>query len=187
MDLSMNNINNITLSYFTNKAQYEHIKRNLNKKTNDDDLGYIKDKKFYKKRILDLNKKLFRNEIQDKELIKHFDIYVNTCIKYLKVLDTTDLLQKQYKNMDLLESDSSNNDINNDAINYENCDHLITNQGDVKKVNLNTYVIKTSSAKKKPIILPEKQKININTKEYKTKGIKKKKNITNNYDEDSKE
>ena len=32
MDLSMNNINNITLSYFTNKAQYEHIlKRNLNK------------------------------------------------------------------------------------------------------------------------------------------------------------
>jgi hypothetical protein len=183
MDLSMNNINNITLSYFTNKSQYEHIlKNNLNTKSNHDDLEYTKDKRFYKKRILDLNKKLFRNEIEDKELVKHFDIYVKKCIQHLKTLDTVELMQQQYINIDILDKNISNNDTSNN-VSYVNCDHLMTNGEDVKKVNLNTYVIKKSSDKKKPKILPEKQKLNIKTKEYKTKGIKKKKNITNNYDE----
>ena len=53
----MNSIDSMTLSYFTNRSQYEQIlKRTLNHK---DDLEYTKEKRFYKKRILDLNKKLF--------------------------------------------------------------------------------------------------------------------------------
>lgn len=58
MDISMNSIDNLTLTYFLNKSQYENI---LNKKNNvDKDLLFSKDRHFYKKRILDLNKKLFR-------------------------------------------------------------------------------------------------------------------------------
>ena len=78
----------------------------------------------------------------------------------------------------------------------------MTNNNGIKKVNLDTYVVKTSTTKKQ-IILPEKQNVNIKTRAHKTKGIKmkeekkqnkdklidlkKKKNITNNYDEDQKE
>ena len=57
MDISMNSIDSMTLSYFTNRSQYEQIlHRTLNKSN---ELEYTTDKRFYKKRILDLNKKLF--------------------------------------------------------------------------------------------------------------------------------
>ena len=43
MDISMNSIDSMTLSYFTNRSQYEQIlKRTLNHK---DDLEYTKEKR----------------------------------------------------------------------------------------------------------------------------------------------
>ena len=54
MDISMNSIDNLTLTYFLNKTQYESI---LNKRNGvETDVAFSKDKQFYKKRILDLNK-----------------------------------------------------------------------------------------------------------------------------------
>jgi hypothetical protein len=212
MDISMNTIDSITLSYFTNRSQYEQLlNRTLNQSS---DIEYAKEKRFYKKRILDLNKKLFRNEIDDKHMANHFNMYIKGCIEYLKMIDTNDLMQKQYQ-------DTSNNDtkcidldtftdLSNVLISDENvmyCDYLMTNNDSTKKINLDTYVVKTSTSKKQKI-LPKKQDVNIKTREHKTKGIKpkgiiktkedkthgngknileKKKNITNNYDEDTKE
>jgi|TARA_B110000967_G_scaffold204088_1_gene245954 hypothetical protein len=208
MDISMNSIDSMTLSYFTNRSQYEQIlKRTLNHK---DDLEYTKEKRFYKKRILDLNKKLFRNEIDDRSMMNNFDMYIKGCIEYLKMIDTSELMQKQYQ-------DSSNNGTN--SIDLDTCtdvsnillsgedfihyDNLMTNNDSTKKVNLDTYVVKTSTSKKQEIF-PKKQHVNIKTRQHKTKGIKpkgekiqnnelkcveKKKNITNNYNynEDTKE
>jgi hypothetical protein len=206
MDISMNSIDSMTLSYFTNKAQYEQIlNRTLNQSK---DLEYAKEKRFYKKRIIDLNKKIFRNEIDDRSLVNQFDMYIKGCIEYLKMIDTNDLMQKQYQDASNNSIDDINNpdlDISNTSFSdqdFINCDQLMTNNNGIKKVNLDTYVVKTSTTKKQ-IILPEKQNVNIKTRAHKTKGIKmkeekkqnkdklidlkKKKNITNNYDEDQKE
>ena len=59
MDISMNEIDNITLSYFANKSQYISI---LKKTEENNDKKFINDKRFYKKRVLDLTKRLFREE-----------------------------------------------------------------------------------------------------------------------------
>ena len=50
MDISMNTIDSITLSYFTNRSQYEQL---LNSTLNQSiDIKHAKEKRFYKKRIL---------------------------------------------------------------------------------------------------------------------------------------
>ena len=49
MDISMNTIDSITLSYFTNRSQYEQL---LNSTLNQSiDIKHAKEKRFYKKRI----------------------------------------------------------------------------------------------------------------------------------------
>ena len=113
MDISMNNIDNLTLTYFLNKTQYESI---LNKRNGvEKDVEFSKDKHFYKKRILDLNKKLFRNENNDKQLNGHFNNFVKSCISYLKMVDTTEILQKQYEYMDANTESDSNIELNNNS------------------------------------------------------------------------
>lgn len=206
IDISMNSIDSMTLSYFTNRSQYEQLlHRTLNKSN---DLEYTRDKRFYKKRILDLNKKLFRNEIDERHLVSQFDMYIKGCIEYLKMIDISELMQRQYQdvsNNSIVYNNKPCLDMSNTSISdidFINCDHLMTNNDGTKKVNLDTYIVKTISTTKKQIILPEKQNVNIKTRAYKTKGLKpkeekiqkkdklnspeKKKNITNNYDEDQK-
>ena len=93
MDVSMNELDNITLNCFANKIQYDSIMKK-NDHCNDNNL--INDKKFYKKRILDLTKKLFRNEVEDTQLANCFNSYIKSCIIYLKFLDKKDIIQKKY-------------------------------------------------------------------------------------------
>ena len=122
MDISMNSIDSMTLSYFTNRSQYEQIlHRTLNQSIN---LEYAKEKRFYKKRILDLNKKLFRNEIDDCSMMNNFDMYIKGCIDYLKMIDTSELMQKQYQ-------DFSNNGSN--SIDLDTCrdvSNILLSDGD---------------------------------------------------------
>lgn len=241
MDISMNSIDNLTLTYFLNKTHYESI---INKRNGvEKDVGFSKDKQFYKKRILDLNKKLFRNEINDKQLNSHFNNFVKSCISYLRMVDTTEILQKQYEymdanielnsnielngnnssniNPDLANTDDTTGDIIDtydtsgtkhiknmtidfsvsidetginttsddqdipksvDETNNMNSDYLLKKPSSMKKINLDTFVVKTSD-NTKPKILPKKQDVNIGTKAFKTKGIAKKKNITNIYED----
>ena len=50
----MNEIDNITLNCFANKQQYEQI---MKKNEFHNDKQFLSDKKFYKKRVIDLTKK----------------------------------------------------------------------------------------------------------------------------------
>lgn len=177
MDISMNSIDSMTLSYFTNSSQYEQIlkRTTLNQRN---DLEYTKEKRFYKKRILDLNKKLFRNEIDDHSMMNNFDIYIKGCIEYLKMIDTSELMQKQYQDSSNNEANTIDLDISIDVSNillssedFIQYDNLMTNNDSTKKVNLDTYVVKTSTSKKQEIF-PKKQHVNIKTRQHKTKGIK---------------
>ena len=96
-NIVMNDIDSMTLSYFANKSQYDNI---LKKAEYGTDKQYKNDIKFYKKRILDLTKRLFRNgeeQIQDTHVNKCFNSYVKSCVTYLKFLDKSDIIQKRYE------------------------------------------------------------------------------------------
>lgn len=184
----MNDIDNITLQYFTNKSQYDNI---IKKKGDIIDDMYVKERSFYKKRILDLTKKLFKEGNEEMQLKTIFNGYVKSCINYIKFNDKKEIYQGQYNNENL-ESLELNMD-NIDDISYNNVDYLMCKKETVKTVNLDTYVKKKSN-KTTSMIVPKKMEMNIKSKEYKTKGIvvkekkkKKKKNISNNYEEDKKE
>ena len=191
MDISMNEIDNITLSYFANKSQYTSI---LKKTEENHDKKFINDKRFYKKRVLDLTKRLFRDEETNAQLIGFFNTYVKSCVNYLKFLDKSDIIQEKYGSMNVAENlekpiseiDASGDDIDIENVDYKNCDYLFSKPEDVKKLNLDTFVIKTVTNPPQKII-PKRENINIKTKEHKTKGISKKKNIDNIYEDTTNE
>jgi len=169
---NMSDIDSITLDYFTNRSQYNNI---LKKKEDYQSGHFDNDKKFYKKRILDLTKRLFRDEIKNESLVSGFHSYIKTSIDYLKNLDTKDIIQEKY--MDVSENQVM--DISRVLIeteSYKNCDYLFRKVEETKKINLDSFVINaTENSKKK--ILPTKEVVNIKTKVHKTKGIMKKKNM----------
>lgn len=172
----MNYLDNITLEYFTNRNQYETIFKKtdptIQKK-------FSSDKRFYKKRVIDLTKRLFKNEIQDIQLVNVFNGYIKSCINYLEFLDKSDVMQDKYDKTDNI-IDSNNNEklsivgdiIIDDSENIKNnIDDLLFKKEDVKKVNLDNFVIKKNTVEK-PKILPKKEIINVREKKYKTKGVK---------------
>ena len=172
----MNEIDNITLEYFLNKSQYQGlIKKHdiLNYK------NFISEKKFYKKRVLDLTKKLFRNEIEDLQLKNVFNGYIKSCCNYLKFQDKKDIIQENYSE----EEEMVNEDILDqiEEVGYNNCDYLILKEKETKKITMDNFIIKNE--KKPSVILPEKKKYNLKSKDLKTKGIEKKKNINNKYED----
>ncbi len=187
----MNEIDNITLSYFANKSQYTSI---LKKTEENNDKKFINDKRFYKKRVLDMTKRLFREEETNTQLIGFFNTYVKSCVNYLKFLDKSDIIQEKYGSMNVDENqektniqlDASGDNIDIENVDYKNCDYLFSKPEDVKKLNLDTFVIKTVTHTPQKII-PKRENINIKTKEHKTKGILKKKNIDNIYEDTTNE
>jgi len=187
----MNEIDNITLSYFANKSQYISI---LKKTEENNDKKFINDKRFYKKRVLDLTKRLFREEETNTQLIGFFNTYVKSCINYLKFLDKSDIIQEKYGSMNVDENlekivsevDASGDNVYIENMEYKNSDYLFSKPEDVKKLNLDTFVIKTVTHRPQKII-PKRENINIKTKEHKTKGILKKKNIDNIYEDTANE
>ena len=176
----MNYLDNITLEYFTNRNQYETIFKKtdptIQKK-------FSSDKRFYKKRVIDLTKKLFKNEINDIQLVNIFNGYIKSCINYLEFLDKSDVMQDKYDKT--VDNDIDNYDIhNNEKLNSinngiidssgnmkNNVDNLLFKKEEVKKVNLDNFVIKKNNVEK-PKIIPKKEIINVREKKYKTKGIK---------------
>jgi hypothetical protein len=172
MDISMNDIDSLTLEYFVNKNHISVLNKNEEIKSK----TFEKEKKFYKKRIIDLTKNLFRDEIADSTLKNSFNTYIKTSINYLNFLDKREIIQGNKPEDEI----KINNNLENKE--YANSDFLLFKEKDTKKITLDNYIKKTNSKPSK-LILPEKQNYNIKTKEYKTKGIKKKKNINNKYDE----
>ena len=110
------NINSITLSYFLNKNQYPDILER-NKKDMDNELS--RDKPFYRRRILQLTKNAFKSEIEDVHLRNHFNSYIKSCISHLKFTDKQDIIQDEYKNLNI-NSDNNNVCENGSTISVDN-------------------------------------------------------------------
>jgi hypothetical protein len=180
-------VSEVTLEYLLNKEQYGKYLVQKNPQTK---LNNKKDKKFYRRRIFDLTKQLLSNEKPDvlaPDIKNSFENYVNLCIEHFKALDTTDIIQQDYSNLNL-EIDSKN------EINIENIGSTEeANQLMMRSIKMshppslldNFVKVKNVKPQVQPII-PKQKDINLKDPVLKNKGIlylkKKKKNIINNYD-----
>jgi hypothetical protein len=180
-------LNNITLKYLTNvDYQTDSIRTNndackMNKSKNS---GYRqKDKKFYKKRILNIIKILL-NDLEDSDnsdknsyllfpdIKKSFDVFIKTSIDYFKSKDKCDIIQSDYNNLDTGIFTSGKETKNDDNINTNNNEiNSLMMRKIMKKKNSIDSFVKRVPTHQTTTIIPQKKKINLHDPELKTKGL----------------
>jgi len=174
-------ITEITLECLMNKQQYaKHIGQQTTTKKD----SIRKDKRFYKKRIFDLTKKLLNNEKPETmypDVGSAFDSYARVCIEYFKVLDKSDIIQEDYAD---IENGILNNKPLDPSFNAVEESMLMMRSIKITEPNALEKLVKrtTSKLEKKPII-PIQKDINLKDPNLKNKGISKKNNINNKYEE----
>jgi len=176
-------ITEITLECLMNKQQYaKHISQNTTSKKD----SIRKDKRFYKKRIFDLTKRLLNNEKPETlypDVGSAFDSYARVCIEYFKVLDKSDIIQEDYLGM----YDVSLNSTQLVPLyNQDQANMLMTRSIKITEPNALEKLVKRTSTKfEKKQIIPLQKDINLKDPNLKNKGICKKNNINNKYEETS--
>ena len=168
----MNNVFN-ELEYLSNPSLYEKY-ISQQKALNDEEFKH--DKKFYRKRIIQLTKDLYSNDT-DKyqvpliEIKKIFNKYIKECIDILKLVDKNDQIQDEYIDLSL-------NKINNiDDINFNLIDNdsvLFNKPITTNKIEDCMPIIKKSNKAEKNMKIPVKKDLNLKDPKLKTKGVKKK-------------
>ena len=191
-------IHNITIEYLINKQYHNSFKKDgeiLN-------LINKRDKKFYKKRILNVTRDLFLNDDVNvsPDVKKSYDNYIKHCIEYFKMLDKSDIIQNDYNDKIIIENNDENKIIledaeedNNDRIvdsnnkNYNNANSILFNK--TNKMNtLDNFVKKIHIENNKITeIIPRKRKINLKDPLLKFKGVNNgvNNNINNNYEKNN--
>ena len=168
-----------------------------------------KDKKFYRRRVLNLTRELLLSKkeggdtsdltnvmetVVTPDLLNAFDNYVKACIHNFKIIDKNDIIQEDYKdiNMNLL------NDLNfldlsetleNETQNNSNENNKLIMRTIKEKSNLDNFVKIKYQKPQEDIIIPKIREINLNDPNLRNKGIKKKEkenNINILYDENKK-
>ena len=139
---------------------------------------YDEDKEFYKKRILDLTKRLLKNDIP-KDCSSnvqniHYQ-YIVSCIEYFKMTDTCDFIQQETGNTGLTQSDSPVQEVE-EVPKAEDIYKKLFLQNPTQ--NLQLFIVRNPSEKKpKPTALdirPLQKNYDLKSPELKIKGIKKK-------------
>lgn len=156
-----------------------------------------KDKKFYKKRILNLIKNVLTSEDIElpSDLKKNIDIIFNNIIIHFKEIDKAEIIQTEYNtipiNKEVLHDDTFTEEMITDEITSELNKEVIMDVSKIcmrKRDNnpLEKFITITKGPQEEPIY-PQKKKLKLKTQEFKRKGINKKKNININYDEEKPE
>lgn len=171
-----NDIDAITLQYFTN--QKFDIGNITSGKDKDAFVVDNSERKFYKKRIIQLTKDLFKNNEPNDAIRSGFNNYIGSCISYFKFIDASELLQEEYEGL--------NNDIqecNNSDDTIGKIDEVLFNKPNVTNT-LDTFINSKQIAVNEEQ-MPTSKVLNIRTQKFKTKGVrlKKKENMTNIYAE----
>jgi hypothetical protein len=187
-DLNMNNsyIDQITLDCLINKEMMgKHVMKQREKQIDKDEYN------FYRKRIFNLFKDLISNKIPDDlppDVKYAYDTFIKGAIHYFKVADNNDLLQQEYKDVDIplhicssLETDLSEN-----IVVHNEANKLLMRSVKMDLPTLDKYVKRTSHKKKEEVILPKPREVDIMNPELKNKGLKKN-NINSLYEDDKKE
>jgi len=178
-------VHQITVDCLINKEVYLKMqKSNLVHSINK------KEKKFYRKRVLNLTRELLLkkdtsyNEINP-DIKNSFDNFVKTCIHYFKIIDKNDIIQEEYNHFDDDHDDNDNtcNDTTTSNVyNSENDNKLFMRSIKIKN-GLENFVTIKSFKKPDEMILPKIKDINLEEPTLRNKGIIKKENITIKYDE----
>ena len=153
-----------------------------------------KDKKFYRKRILNLTRELFlSSDVCNMDVNEAFMNYVYHCIEHFKNTDTNDILQCEYMGLyggenEDLEVDDFGCDADCDTgcdADVDTDDSLIIRKI-VKPNTLDNFIIRNVIKKNQAEYLPIQKEINLKDPQLRVKGIAlgKKKNLMNTYEED---
>ena len=190
-------VDQVTLDCLLNKSLFNtQVKNKKAQSVNKED------KKFYKKRIYNLFKEMLINKVEPEDLfpdVKYaYDNFINASINYFKTIDSTDLLQEEYKTLDEQEAININDipELGED-IAVEEADKLMMRSIKITTQTLDKYVKRKSTKPEEKLILPKQKEVNLMDPELKVKGLQnnsnnsnnsnnnniKKKNITNKYDE----
>ena len=161
----------ITLDCLINKEIYEKMQNNFKQSKNVNK----KDKKFYRKRILNLTRELLLkkddnyNEINP-DIKFSFDNYVKTCIQYFKIIDNNDIIQEQYKDFNAELDNHDDLNMNNNNYYDKEKDKLFMRS--IKMPNgLEKFVKITTTKKPEEIILPKIKEIDLKEPTLRMKGI----------------
>jgi hypothetical protein len=178
-------LNQVSLDYLINTKQYKNhlIQNTLNKKINK------KDKRFYRRRILNLTKELLSKEESEIVIspdIKYaFDNLVKTCVHYFKILDRNDIIQEDYNEFDDEIKEEKEISESEQFLKEEN-EKLLMRSVKMSNHSLDNFIKIKMTKNPEELIIPQQKEINLKDPILKIKGITKKKNIINNYDEDTK-
>ena len=167
-----------SLLYLTNPLYQQIIKQQKENKVSTSK----SDIKFYRKRITSLTKEMLKGDIPDNTYVKHiYETYVNELIKYFKMIDTRDIIQKQY------EEEQEQEDKTLDTILEEELE-VIDNKKEItissssmnncmmRKIpnipSLDNFVIKLNDESKETRIIPVILDVNLREPSLKKKGVK---------------
>ena len=175
-------INQITLDCLLNKEQYSKYLNNTMNKTLHSNK---KDRKFYKKRILQLTKDLLSSETDaTMDIMYAFDNFTRTCISYFKMMDKTDILQTDYSDFNIITNTVPPEDT---TLTFEDTSMSFMRTVKVDNITMDKFVKRTSTAPPKTQIVPIQREVNLKDPELRNKGIRKKKNVETVYEESHKE
>ena len=176
-------VNQVTLDCLLNKEMFnKHVKNQKSKSINKEE------RKFYKKRIYNLFKKLLITKEEPEDLLPDvkyaYDNFIHSCINYFKTIDNNDLNQEEYKGLDETPDIINIPELkDNNLQTEEEANKLLMRSIKITTPPLDKFVKRKTTKPQQQIIMPKQKEINLNDPELKLKGINKKKNITNKYDE----
>ena len=173
-------IHNIDLEYLMNPDQQKKIAEKYEGNQISDD-----ERKFYRKRLLQLTRDLIAGEIENTNLEAAFNNYLKESIKYLKFTDKKDIIQEEYveinKKMEQRRerkikkaiSEDKEGQNKNPEINSVNPDELLINKSQIKNPAMNSFIKIKKNPTQKNQIMPKQRDINLTDPKLKKKGIKK--------------
>jgi hypothetical protein len=180
--------NNNNIEYlFMNPSLFQKIQK---QNTIQETLYDKKEYRFYKKRILQLFKDIMNKKIENDEMKDVYNIFVLKSIDYLKNIDKTEILQKDYKIKNVhfnleeqeevqgenIEQNIEQEETQKETTNMEINKILYKNNDETKHFRIDKLlnIERKRTRPKQEIILPKQKEVNLQDPKLKTKGIKKK-------------
>jgi hypothetical protein len=159
----------VTLRFLANSVYQDVMdKKNTVREPTKDDY------KFYRKRAFSMVKDMMRGKYPSEHLKDIHMKYVNELINYMKVQDTTDILQKDYPpKIEHEVKEHVDSELSDDLL--EEANNLIMKDLDLEGPTMNDFVTKKIIKMKASPPPPTRREANISTEEHKTKGLKNKK------------
>jgi hypothetical protein len=145
---SMSACDKLTMDMMINTVAYsKYMSRKVNEqKTQSDETK--SERRFYKKRIMDLTKQLIKNPMytNDSAVINASSAYINACIMHFKFVDLSDTIQSEHQVPD------DNDDSNSDKKPEETETDFIAKVNEIDAA----YLMEDTAKKVKKINIPEK-------------------------------